>query len=131
MHIISRRRLREFWEKHADAEEPLRRWFTLARDAEWKSFGELKASCPSADRVEHLTVINIGGNKYRLIVEVFFRDQVVLVRDVLTHIEYDRGDWKKREPAPKREGKQRGDSTDETNIQENGKSGSRRRHRNG
>jgi mRNA interferase HigB len=85
MHVISRRRLREFWEVHADAEEPLTRWYKLAKAAAWASFAELRADCPSADQVEHLTVIDIGGNKYRLIAEVFFRDQVVLVRHVLTH----------------------------------------------
>ena len=128
MHVISRRRLREFWEEHADAEEPLKRWFTLASDAEWQSFAQLKASCPSANRVEHLTVINIGGNKYRLILEVFFPDQVVLVRQVLTHKDYDRGAWKNRDPAPKREGRTRGHSTDETNLEENGKGERHRRN---
>jgi mRNA interferase HigB len=94
MHVISRRRLREFWEVHADSEQALTRWYKLASKAEWASFAELKADCPSADQVDHLTVVDIGGNKYRLIVEVFFRDQVVLVRHVLTHKDYDKGKWK-------------------------------------
>ena len=94
MHVISRKRLREFWELHADAEEPLTRWYKLADHAEWANFAEMKADCPSADRVEQLTVVDIGGNKYRLIIEVFFQDQVVLVRHVLTHKDYDKGKWK-------------------------------------
>jgi mRNA interferase HigB len=94
MHVISRRRLREFWDQHDDAKEPLIRWFKLAENAEWNSFSDLKADCPSADLVEHFTVINIGGNKFRLILEIFFRDKVVLVRHVLTHADYDRETWK-------------------------------------
>jgi mRNA interferase HigB len=97
MHIISRRALREFWVLHPDAEGPLSRWFKLAKKAEWSNFGELRAECPSADYVEHLIVINIGGNKYRLIIEVYFRDQVILVRHVLTHEDYDKGRWKARD----------------------------------
>ena len=103
MHVISFRRLREFSAEHADAEAPLKRWFKIADKARWSDFAELKASCPSADRVGHLIVIDIGGNKYRLIVEVFFRDQVVLIRRVLTHREYDTGEWKRQAPAPGRE----------------------------
>ena len=94
MHVISRKALRAFWELHPEAEEPLRRWFKLAKLAEWSNFAELKADCPSADFVENVFVINIGGNKYRLIIEVYFRDQVVLVRHVLTHGEYDKEKWK-------------------------------------
>jgi len=72
MHVISRRKLREFWEVHADSEQALTRWYKLASKAEWTSFAEMKAACPSADQVDHLIVVDIGGNKYRLVVEVFF-----------------------------------------------------------
>ena len=41
------------------------------------------------------TVFNIGGNDFRLITEIFYRDQTVLLRDVLTYAEYDAGNWKK------------------------------------
>ena len=102
MHVISRRRLREFWEVHADAEEALTRWYTLASKAGWANFAELKANCPSADQVDHLIVINIGGNKYRLIIEVFFQDEVVLVRHVLTHKQYDKGQWESQATVPGR-----------------------------
>jgi mRNA interferase HigB len=94
MHVISRKRLREFWEEYDDAKEPLTRWFKLAEKAAWTNFSELRADNPSADLVEHFTVINIGGNKYRLILEVLFQGQVVLIRRILTHTEYDKGKWK-------------------------------------
>ena len=94
MHVISRRKVRQFWELYANSEQALTRWYKLASKAEWRSFAEMKAACPSADQVDHLTVIDIGGNKYRLIVEVFYRDQVILVRHVLNHKEYDEGKWK-------------------------------------
>jgi mRNA interferase HigB len=94
MHVISRKALRAFWELYPEAEEPLRRWFKLAKTAEWINFAELKADCPSADFLQNVIVINIGGNKYRLVIEVYFHDQVVLVRHVLTHNEYDKEKWK-------------------------------------
>jgi mRNA interferase HigB len=110
MHVISFRRLREFFEHYADAAAPLRRWFKIAHKARWSGFAELKASCPSADRVGHLVGVDFGGNKHRLIIEVFFQDQVVLVRRVLTHREYDEGDWKRQAPAPGREAVEHGDT---------------------
>lgn len=41
------------------------------------------------------TVFNILGNSFRLITEIYYDDQVILVRHVLTHAEYDKGNWKK------------------------------------
>jgi mRNA interferase HigB len=113
MHVISFRRLREFFEVHPEAEDSLRRWFKIADKAKWTTFADLRAACPGADLVNHLIGGNIGGNKFRLIIEVFFEDQVVLIRQVLTHKEYDKGEWKLRAPVPRKEATQRGDSIKE------------------
>ena len=94
MHVISRKRLREFWGVHSDAETPLRAWHKLARQVDWQSFADVRAVFPHADQVGKLTVFNIGGNKYRLIAAIHFNRGKVYVRHVLTHAEYDQGKWK-------------------------------------
>jgi mRNA interferase HigB len=94
MHVISRKRLREFWTVHPEAETPLRAWHKLARQGEWQTFADVRAVFPHANRVGKLTVFNIGGNKYRLIAAIHFNRGKVFVRHVLTHAEYDRGNWK-------------------------------------
>ncbi len=99
MHIISRRKLREFSRDHPDAGEALDRWYNAARKAIWRNFSDLRATFGSADQVGNLVVFNIGGNKYRLIVRIYYKDAVILIRHVLTHKQYDRGDWKS-EPEP-------------------------------
>ena len=95
MHIISKKALREFWEKYPDSQTALVRWFKLIDKQELKNFAELRTVLPSADQVGDLIVFNIGGNKYRLIASIHFNRQKVYVRHVLTHAEYDKGDWKR------------------------------------
>lgn len=97
--VISLRRLREFWEQHEDAEEPLRNWFKIARKARWGSLQDVRQAYPHADGVrtrrgETLTVFNIGGNKYRLIARIRYDYDLINVRVVITHAEYDQGKWK-------------------------------------
>jgi mRNA interferase HigB len=91
--VISLKLLREFWKKHPDAERPLRRWYNAAVQADWQSLQEARQVYPHADAVdaegETLTVFNIGGNKYRLIVRIRYDYQLINVRSVLTHREYD------------------------------------------
>jgi len=95
MHIISRKALREFWEKHPDSESSLSRWFKAVKNSDFLTFNDLRSAFPSADKVDDLIVFDIGGNKYRLIASVHFNRGKVYVRHVLTHSEYDRGKWKK------------------------------------
>ena len=95
MHLVSLKRLKEFWMKHRDAETPLRAWYRVARKAKWSSLVDVRKTYPDADYVDGLTVLNIGGNKYRLIVTIRYEKGRIFVRYVLTHAEYDRGDWKK------------------------------------
>ena len=94
MHIISRKALRQFWERYPDSETGLTRWFNLVKFANFQSFEELRAVFPSADLVNDLVVFNIGGNKYRLITSIHFNRQKVYIRYVLTHSEYDKNKWK-------------------------------------
>ncbi|MBI4671396.1 MAG: type II toxin-antitoxin system HigB family toxin [Chloroflexi bacterium] len=94
MHIISRKALRTFWQKHPDSKTALARWFKIVTHTEFRSFDELRLVFPFADQVGDLIVFNVGGNKYRLIASIHFNRGKVYVRQVLTHAEYDRGDWK-------------------------------------
>jgi mRNA interferase HigB len=94
MHVISRKALRTFWQREPDSEQSLRRWHKLMTTTDFGSFAELRETFPSADMVDDLTVFNIGGNRYRLIAAVHFNRHKVYVRHVLTHAEYDQGNWK-------------------------------------
>jgi mRNA interferase HigB len=40
--------------------------------------------------------IGANTNKYRLIAAIHYNRHKVFIRAVLTHAEYDRGDWKRR-----------------------------------
>jgi mRNA interferase HigB len=94
MHVISRKVLRQFWELHADSQTALIRWFKVMEHTEFRSFVELRAAFPSADKVGDWIVFNIGGNKYRLVASIHFNRGKVYIRHILTHQEYDREVWK-------------------------------------
>ena len=99
MHIISRRKLLEADREHSGLGVPLDAWYRTAKSAGWRSLEEVRRTysrtdgIPVGERV--YTVFNISGNRYRLVTEIFYEAQTILVRQVLTHAEYDKGDWKK------------------------------------
>ncbi len=93
MRVISRKTLRDFWEKHADAEQPLKAWFHETKAARWKSFTAIKARYRSADALPgNRVVFNIRGNTYRLIVRIHYNTGIVFIRFLGTHAEYDKID---------------------------------------
>lgn len=93
MRIIAFRSLRLFFEKpeYADSEASLRAWYHDAKAAEWKTPNELKQHFTNASIVgEGRVVFNIKGNSYRLVVAIDYEFQVVFIRFIGTHPEYDR-----------------------------------------
>ncbi|TWT91122.1 mRNA interferase HigB [Pseudobythopirellula maris] len=94
MHIISKKRLREFWDKHPRAKCPLSAWYKVVDASNWESIAEVRKTYPHADQVGKFTVFNIGGNKFRLVVVVRYKYGKVYIRRVMTHAEYDKNDWK-------------------------------------
>ena len=91
MRVISVKTLKTFWKKHPDAESPLRAWYTEARRANWRSPQDIKAAYPTASILRNNRIVfNVKGNTYRLIVAVKYEFQVVYIRFIGTHAEYDK-----------------------------------------
>lgn len=93
MRVITLRTLRQYWERHSDAEEALRSWYQDAQAAKWKTPEDVKtvhrnASVVAGNRI----VFNIKGNQYRLIVAIHYNTGFVYIRFVGSHQEYDKVD---------------------------------------
>jgi mRNA interferase HigB len=76
-------------------EGPVIDWYKVARNASWGSLVEVRKVYPHADFVAPYTAFNLKGNAYRLIVKIEYRWQMIFVKHLLTHLEYNKGDWMK------------------------------------
>jgi len=94
MHVISYKRLREFGKKYFDCREVLDDWFKVAIKANWSNLIEVQSVFPQAKAVGNFTVFNIKGNRYRLIVSIDYAGQLIYIKYILTHAEYDKEQWK-------------------------------------
>jgi len=93
MRIISRKTLREFWNRHPDARQPLQAWCNDAKRAEWKAPADIKGVYRNASFLANSRVVfNIKGNSYRLIVVAQYARGILYIRFVGTHREYDKID---------------------------------------
>jgi mRNA interferase HigB len=75
MHVITRKRLNAFAERHPDAKSSLARWYAIMRRSRFLNFAQLRTTFPHADQVGKFTVSNIGGNRVRLIAAVHIIEQ--------------------------------------------------------
>ena len=92
MRLISNKALTEFAAKHAEAEAPLQAWRKIIETGAFSNYAELKNSFNATDKVGDYYVFDIGGNKYRVISAIHFNRQMLFIRNVFTHQEYDK--WK-------------------------------------
>jgi len=93
MRVIAKSTLKKFWERpnQKDAQGPLQCWLEEAAKADWKSPQDIKSHYGNASIcANNRVVFNIGGNKYRLVVEIQYQAGIAWVKFVGTHAEYDK-----------------------------------------
>ncbi len=93
MVIISKKILREFGIEYPSSIEALNNWYYIAKNADWGNVSAVRATFNTVDYVSNdRFVFNIKGNKYRLVVMIFFDIRTIFIRFVGTHAEYDKTD---------------------------------------
>lgn len=91
--IIARHTLLEYCAKYPEADTALRELYFELLHASFKNFNELKAQYGSASIVgDDRVVLNVMGNKYRLVVRVVFAYKTIQIKWFGTHAEYDKVD---------------------------------------
>ena len=91
MRIIAKKTLKDFWEIHPDSEQQLKSWYQETSKAAWAGPNQIKLAYPSASFLaDNRVVLNIKGNRYRLIVKINYDYQIIWIRFVGTYAEYDK-----------------------------------------
>lgn len=92
MRLVSNKALVDFAAGHREAGTPLQIWRRIIESSTFANFAELKKTFNTVDKTGDFFVFDIGGNKFRLVAAVHFNRQMVFIRHVFTHKEYDQ--WK-------------------------------------
>jgi mRNA interferase HigB len=91
--IIKQSTLAIFAAKHPKAKPSLVRWIKLMRAATWSSMSEVQMATPGAVVLNgERARFEIAGGNFRLIASFSFRHQIVFIKFIGTHAEYDKID---------------------------------------
>jgi mRNA interferase HigB len=91
MRLIAIKTLKSFWKIHSDAEMPLRAWVAEVKKAKWENPNDIKKKYRAVSFIANNRVIfNISGNKYRLVLAIKYDFQLMYVRFIGTHSQYDK-----------------------------------------
>lgn len=89
MRVISNKVLVDFAGRHPRAHAPLQAWRKLIESTTFRGFADLKRTFNHVDKVDDFVVFDIAGNHFRIIAAIHFNTQMLFVRHVFTHREYD------------------------------------------
>ena len=82
--------LYKFCENHADCEQQISAWIAEVKETVWTTPNDIKARYVNASFLaDNRVVFNIKGNSYRLDTKIYYQRQIVMVKRVGTHAEYD------------------------------------------
>lgn len=94
MHLISASKLKQSVSKYPDVSKTIQAFCKAVKKAQWQNLAEVQKVYKSAEAVGNFTIFNIKGNKYRLILDIDYQEQVAYFKYFLTHAEYDKEKWK-------------------------------------
>ncbi len=91
MHVISRKKLVDFFLVHPDAKGPLEIWFHMLDKSNFRTPDSIKQRFRTADFLPgDRVVFNIKGNTYRIVVKINYETATVFIRFLGKHAEYSR-----------------------------------------
>ena len=91
MKVLGLEVLAEFARTHAEVRTQLQVWLAEAEEAQWKGPDDIQRRYPTASFLAgNRVVFNVKGRKYRMVVKVSYRLQIVMIDRVGTHAEYSK-----------------------------------------
>ena len=90
LRIISKKKLRDYYQANTQAEISLTEWYYKMKASHAININELRAVFNSVDPVYGYTIFNVGGNNYRLITAIHYNTQYCFIRAIWTHAEYSK-----------------------------------------
>jgi mRNA interferase HigB len=94
MHLISAGKLKQAASKYPDASKAIQAFCKIIKQAQWQNLLEVQTAYRDTEAVGNFTIFNIKGNKYRLILDIDYYEQVAYFKYFLTHAQYNREKWK-------------------------------------
>lgn len=95
MKLIGILQLEDFKRKHSDVCSHIDSWVAEAKEADWQTTHDVKRRYPKASIIKDNQVIfDLRGNRYRLKVQIDYKNKIILIKNVGTHQEYMKWDKK-------------------------------------
>lgn len=96
MHVITKKTLDDFSMKHPQSRVALGTWYKKMKKLRPESVNKVNRLFKGTDYIgDDRYVFNICGNKYRIVALIFISTQIVFIRFIGTHAEYNRINSKK------------------------------------
>ncbi len=93
MKLLGKKLLISFKKEHADIRSQIESWTAEVMDAKWSTPQKLKERYPKASILsDQQVVFDFCRNKYRLLTLINYKNEIVLIKKIGTHKEYDK--WK-------------------------------------
>jgi len=90
MRVIAKSTLRNYWKENKECEQALLSWYKVAVKANWSNFNDVKSQFGSSKIIGNDRIVfKIKGNNFRLIIKISFENQLIWIRFLGTHSEYD------------------------------------------